>query len=188
MGAVNLYKATFRYFISALVISFLVVFISIGGALILLTPAIMFALSLMFAWRFVITENSKGLKGLAQSHRLVMGKWWSTLWKVLAIAVCLTVINSIPVMIVGSLTMVYLPVYSGLAQSIIFSIFYILLIWPLLMLSHTQIFNWLHIQPRKKPMMTEVKAMRTVRIFFWLGLMATILPVLGLFIYNLFKS
>lgn len=64
--------------------SFLLILAIIGGFIMFLIPALIFAIWFAYYFYIVIFENKKGIDALKSSKELVSGRWWKTLWLILA--------------------------------------------------------------------------------------------------------
>ncbi|MBI2037430.1 MAG: hypothetical protein HYT15_00650 [Candidatus Magasanikbacteria bacterium] len=67
--------------------------IIIGGFLLLLIPGIIFTVWYSFYVYVMIFENQKGMAALKTSKSLVLGRWWSIAWKIVAPNVIFGAIN-----------------------------------------------------------------------------------------------
>jgi hypothetical protein len=56
--------------------------IVLSGTMLLIIPGIILAVSLMFSFVLLITDNQNILQALMSSHRLIWGHWWVTLFVV----------------------------------------------------------------------------------------------------------
>jgi hypothetical protein len=62
-----------------ILLSVLYAIIVLGGTMLLIIPGIILAVSLMFCFLLLITDNHSLLQALISSHRLIWGQWWITL-------------------------------------------------------------------------------------------------------------
>ncbi|MDD2758647.1 MAG: hypothetical protein PHD72_04790 [Patescibacteria group bacterium] len=72
--------------------SLLVMLIVLGGTILFIIPGIIFSIWYTFTYYAIIFEEKKGTAALTVSKSLVVGRWWSILWRVLAPAVFYSVI------------------------------------------------------------------------------------------------
>jgi len=63
--------------------SIIVFLIVLGGTILLVIPGIIFSVWYVFVFYTVIFENKKGMEALAVSKKLVTGRWWSILWRLI---------------------------------------------------------------------------------------------------------
>ncbi|OGH64745.1 MAG: hypothetical protein A2821_01150 [Candidatus Magasanikbacteria bacterium RIFCSPHIGHO2_01_FULL_41_23] len=91
----NEFKAAIKVFIPFLIASFLLTLIVLGGSLLLLIPGIIFAIWFYFAPLAVIIDNQKPLAALKASRNLVVGRFGSVLWNLIAPSVVYIVIFSV---------------------------------------------------------------------------------------------
>lgn len=75
--------------------SFLVSLIVLGGTLLFIIPGIIFAVWYSFAFYNVIFENVGGFNALRASKSLVVGRWWSIAWRLVAAGIVFGVLNSV---------------------------------------------------------------------------------------------
>jgi hypothetical protein len=66
-------------FLPLLLLCVLYAIIVLGGTMLLIIPGIILAVSLMFCFMLLITDNHSLLQSLISSHRLIWGQWWMTL-------------------------------------------------------------------------------------------------------------
>lgn len=83
--AVDLLAPTLWIMILTLVV------ISLAGIAFIL-PAIWLAISFSFAYLFLLQDNIRGVAALKASYHLVKGRWWSTLWHLLAPGIVMAMI------------------------------------------------------------------------------------------------
>jgi hypothetical protein len=73
----------------------LTVLIILGGTLLLIIPGIIFTVWYSFFYYALILDNKKGLDALSASKTLVVGRWWSILWRTTAPAFIFGMLGSI---------------------------------------------------------------------------------------------
>lgn len=76
-----------RYLWPVIYTSALVAVIIFAGAMLLIIPGIIFGVWYSFVFYQVIFEDKKGVGALKESKKLVMGRWWAILWRLLVPAV-----------------------------------------------------------------------------------------------------
>ena len=64
--------------------SFLMFLAVVGGLFLLIIPALIFAIWFTYTFYVVIFEDVKGITALKNSKKMVSGRWWKTLWLILA--------------------------------------------------------------------------------------------------------
>jgi hypothetical protein len=79
------------------------------GTLLLLIPGVLFSMSMIFCWYFVVLEKRGPFEALIDSHRLVWGQWWRTT-AVLTIAF---IVYLVPVTVIGGIIGVIFAAVSG---------------------------------------------------------------------------
>lgn len=72
-----------RYLWPVIYTSLLVAIIVFAGTLLLIIPGIIFGVWYSFCFYQVIFEDKKGTGALKESKKLVMGRWWGILWRLL---------------------------------------------------------------------------------------------------------
>lgn len=65
-------------------VSILVVVAVIAGLILFIIPGLILAIYLAFATYIFVLENKRGIEALKSSYDLVNGRWWATLWRVVA--------------------------------------------------------------------------------------------------------
>lgn len=75
---------TSRFIWPIIYTSLLVMLIILGGTILLIIPGIIFSVWYVFAYYAVIFEEKKGYEALKTSKALVTGRWWGTLWRLIA--------------------------------------------------------------------------------------------------------
>lgn len=66
-----------------------------GGTLLLIIPGIIFGVWYCFAFYSAIFENKKNTAALQSSKQLVVGRWWSIMWRIVAPALLFSIISGI---------------------------------------------------------------------------------------------
>jgi hypothetical protein len=56
----------------------------LGGTVLLVIPGIIFSIWFCFAYLIVIFEEKRGVEAMRESKKMVVGRWWSILWRMLA--------------------------------------------------------------------------------------------------------
>lgn len=106
--------------------SFLLVLAILGGFVLFIIPALIFAIWFVYYFYTVIFEEKKGVEALKSSKALVSGRWWKTLWLILApsifygiiILVIQGAINYPLIFIFGEKTLTYVFTRSVLTTTI----------------------------------------------------------------------
>lgn len=80
-GIISSLKSTAPFYFSALGVSIFVGFITFFGALFLIIPGIIFAVWYFFSVHTVIFDRKTIIEGIKTSKALVVGRWWSVLWR-----------------------------------------------------------------------------------------------------------
>ena len=78
------FRQTSKYLWPVVWTSFLMGLAIVGGFVLLLIPAIIFAIWFTYSFYTVIFEDKKGIEALKSSRSLVVGRWWKTFWLILA--------------------------------------------------------------------------------------------------------
>jgi len=81
-----------RLVVPAILVSILTSLIVLGGLVLLIIPGIIFAVWFAFTFYAVAIDENKTLIALQTSKELVAGRWWATLWRLLAPAVIFGII------------------------------------------------------------------------------------------------
>jgi hypothetical protein len=93
-------------FLWVAILSGLVIF---GGFVLLIVPGIYFSIALYFGQIIFIDKNIRGTQALAASRALIKGRWWPTLWRILAgsvvFGILVAVINELALSIFSQLTL-----------------------------------------------------------------------------------
>ena len=66
-----------------LVVAILNIILVFFGSLLLIIPGIIFAVWFSFIYYIVLFENKTGVEALKTSKKLVVGRWWPILWRLL---------------------------------------------------------------------------------------------------------
>lgn len=75
-------------YIWPVVLSYCLMFLAVvAGLFLLIIPALIFAVWLTYVFYIVIFEETSGVSALKKSKQLVSGRWWKTLWLILAPAI-----------------------------------------------------------------------------------------------------
>lgn len=100
------WKLGFSLFWSYIWINILVGLATLGGLILFILPGIWLSVLFGFATFVLIDEKKKGTQSLARSAELVKGRWWKTLWRLLApsiVVVLITLLVSFVLTLVVSL-------------------------------------------------------------------------------------
>lgn len=81
IGVIESYRRGWHKILSYLWVSLLVLFIIMGGLLLLIVPGIIFAVWFGLAIYILIAEDLKGMNALLKSREYVKGKWGSVFWR-----------------------------------------------------------------------------------------------------------
>ncbi len=85
--AVGSWKETFsassRLIWPIIITSILVGLIVLGGTILFIIPGIIFTIWYVFTYYIIVVEEKKGLEALKISKALVVGRWWSIVWRLL---------------------------------------------------------------------------------------------------------
>lgn len=96
------YFQTSKYLWPIIWTSILVFLAVLAGFFLLLIPALIFAIWFTYVFYIVIFEDKKGVSALKESKTLVTGRWWKTLWLLLAPAVFFGLIIVVIQMVISS--------------------------------------------------------------------------------------
>lgn len=77
-------KKAWAMFLPMIWVGFLTGLVTVGASLLLILPGIYFAVALYFGQIILIDQGTRGTQALAASRALVRGRWWATLWRLLA--------------------------------------------------------------------------------------------------------
>jgi len=78
------FSQTGKYLWPVIWVSFLMLLTVIGGFILFMVPALIFAVWFAYYFYTVIFEEKNGIAALKSSRNLVMGRWWRTLWLLIA--------------------------------------------------------------------------------------------------------
>jgi hypothetical protein len=102
--------------------SFLVTLSVIGGTLLLIIPGIIFGVWYSFTSYTVIFEGAKGLDAMRASKSLVVGRWWSIAWRMIATAFVFGFLSSaLSYALANLIRLLPLPVFLQSAFANVFS-------------------------------------------------------------------
>jgi len=87
IGIKESYFQTSKYLWPIIWTSVLVFFAVLAGFLLLLIPALIFAIWFTYVFYIILFEDKKGVTALKESKKMVSGRWWKTFWLLLAPAV-----------------------------------------------------------------------------------------------------
>ncbi|MDO8509568.1 MAG: hypothetical protein Q7S24_00300 [bacterium] len=106
-----------------------------GGTLLLIVPGIIFGVWYCFAFYTAIFENKKNTGALQSSKQLVVGRWWSILWRLITPAILFSIISGIMVSVltwslnmIGSLNAFNLQIAANIISNLANAVFAPLLI------------------------------------------------------------
>ncbi len=85
-------KTTIHLILPAVLVSFLTFLIILGGLVLVIIPGIIFIVWFAFTFYAVAIDENKTLQALHTSKELVTGRWWATLWRLLAPAIIFGII------------------------------------------------------------------------------------------------
>lgn len=77
-------KASTKFFWPAVFVMILTGLIILGGFILVVVPGIIFMVWYAFGYYEVVLDGEQGWKALQTSRQLVLGRWWATLWRLLA--------------------------------------------------------------------------------------------------------
>lgn len=99
IGVLESYRKGWRRMLSYGWVSLLIVFITIGGFLLLIVPGIIFAIQFSLAGFILIAEDLKGMNALLKSKEYVKGNWGGVLWRLSFMGVMSSIISLVPIII-----------------------------------------------------------------------------------------
>lgn len=86
------FNSSSRYLGPVILTSILVAIIVFAGTLLLIIPGIIFGVWYAFTFYQVVFEDKTGAAALAESKKLVVGRWWAILWRLFLPAAVFTLI------------------------------------------------------------------------------------------------
>jgi hypothetical protein len=116
------YKAVTRWFLPLIWLVILDMLVLLGGAVMLIIPAIWLSVGLTFVTYVLVIEDRRGLDVLRQSRDYVKGYWWAILGRMLLLLIVLLVVSAI-------LQLPFALLGGRILQSVV-SMIFILLIVP----------------------------------------------------------
>ncbi len=87
IGVIESYRRGWKKLLSYWWIMILVTAVIMGGTILLIIPAILFAIWFSFAPCVLVTENIKGMDSLMKSKEYVRGKWWGVFGRVFVLLI-----------------------------------------------------------------------------------------------------
>ena len=101
IGIIEAYRRSWSKILSFLWIALLLVFIIMGGFLLLIVPGIIFAIWFSLANYILITEDLKGVDALLKSKEYVTGYWGGVFWRLFFISIIIGTISFATTFILG---------------------------------------------------------------------------------------
>jgi hypothetical protein len=74
----------------------------IGGAILFIIPGIIFAVWYMFFAYEVVFNNQRGMAALNESKKIVSGRWWAVLWRMIGPALPVVIFFGVVQAVVGT--------------------------------------------------------------------------------------
>ena len=93
VGVRECFKRAKSKILSYLWVGFLVGFINLGGAFLLIIPGIIFYIWFVLSPYVLIAEEKKGFSALWKSKQLVKGNWWPVFWRFLLIGLIFSIVG-----------------------------------------------------------------------------------------------
>jgi hypothetical protein len=89
------------------IVGLLVALIVIGGSILLFIPGLIFAIWYSFAVFEAVLNNKRGMEALSESKKLVSGRWWAILWRLIGPSIPLIIVVFVVQFIVGIIAVAF---------------------------------------------------------------------------------
>lgn len=98
---------TTKYIIPVILASLLSGLIIMVGTILLIIPGIIFAGWYIFVYYEIVLNDKKVVESLSSSKKLVKGRWWAIIWRLIIIGLVLFIISAIYNIIVGGVLAIF---------------------------------------------------------------------------------